>query len=246
MSRRPMGAMLVWLLVLCATARAQPPVSLQLVLAVDASGSVDTGRFTLQKQGYAAAFRSPEVQAAIRGTAVGAIAVMMTQWTGPAMHADVVGWTRIDSASSADRFAAAVNAAPRALRGGGTSISGAIDHAMALFPACRWKSPRRLIDVSGDGINNRGRPVEAARDDAVKAGIVINGLPILALDPELDDYYRRSVIGGPGAFLIVVHGYTQFAEAIRKKLVVEIAGRSPPARAAEPPPAQPHRVSARW
>ena len=207
--------------------RAQTATSLQLVLAVDASGSVNMARFVLQRSGYAAAFRHAAVRSAIRGTATGAIAALMLQWTGPEMQVVTVDWTRIDSDAAADRFADAIDAAPRSLFGGGTSISGAIDFAADQFPRCPYPADRRVIDVSGDGQNNRGRTADAARDAAVQAGIVINGLPILALEPWLDAYYRDHVIGGPGAFLIAAASFEEFAQAIRRKLITEIAELSP-------------------
>ena len=147
----------------------------------------------------------------------------MTQWTGPALQVQVVPWMRISDEASMLAFAGAIEAAPRRLFGGGTSISGAIDHAMTLFPASPFQGGRRVIDVSGDGGNNRGRPSTQARDEAVAAGVGINGLPILALEPNLDDYYRDYVIGGPGAFVVVAQSYDTFAAAILKKLIVEIA-----------------------
>jgi hypothetical protein len=204
-------------------ASAQSGVDLQLVLAVDTSGSVNEARFELQKQGYVAAFRDPRLLAAIRSGTTQSIAVTMTQWTGPALQVQVVPWMRISDEASMRAFAGAIEAAPRRLFGGGTSISGAIDHAMTLFPASPFQGGRRVIDVSGDGGNNRGRPSTQARDEAVAAGVGINGLPILALEPNLDDYYRDYVIGGPGAFVVVAQSYDTFAAAILKKLIVEIA-----------------------
>jgi len=112
---------------------------------------------------------------------------------------------------------------PRQLFGGGTSISGAIDYGATLFEQNSFRANRRVIDVSGDGSNNRGRPVTLARDEAVAAGIGINGLPILALEPDLDRYYYDSVIGGPGAFVVAARNYETFADAILKKLIIEIA-----------------------
>jgi hypothetical protein len=206
---------------------AQTAVDLQLVLAVDASGSVDQVRFELQKRGYVAAFRHARVLEAIRSGPNQAIAVTMMQWTGPSMQVQVTGWTWIGDEESAGAFAAAIERAPRQLFGGGTSISGAIDYAMSLFAATEAKGARRVIDISGDGTNNRGRPVTEARDDAVKAGVSINGLPILALDPDLDQYYLHNVIGGPGAFVVAAASYETFADAILKKLVTEIAGMTP-------------------
>jgi hypothetical protein len=202
-------------------------VDLQLVLAVDASGSVSAERFELQKQGYVAAFRHPKVRDAVNSGAHRAIAVTMVQWTGPILQVQVVGWHRLSDAASIEAFAAAVEAAPRQLFGGGTSISGAIDHAMTLFPKSPYPAERRVIDISGDGPNNRGRPAHLARDEAVAAGININGLPILALEPDLGRYYEDNVIGGPGAFMIAAERYETFAAAILQKLIVEIAGMQP-------------------
>jgi hypothetical protein len=204
-------------------------VDLQLVLAVDASGSVSEARFELQKQGYVAAFRSPHLLKAIGSGTTQSIAVTMVQWTGPALQVQVVPWTLIRDEASMLAFADAIAQAPRRLFGGGTSISGAIDHAMTLFPATTLRGARRVIDVSGDGANNRGRPATQARDDAVSAGATINGLPILALEPSLDLYYRDQVIGGPGAFMVPAESYETFAEAILKKLIIEIAGADMPA-----------------
>ncbi len=206
-----------------ASAAAQGGVNLQLVLAVDASGSVDQVRFELQKRGYVAAFRHPRVLHAIRSGPHQAIAVAMTQWTGPMLQVEVVDWTRVGDERSAEAFAEAIAQAPRQLFSGGTSISGAIDHATTLFPKSRFRGSRRVIDVSGDGSNNRGRAVTSARDEAVAAGIGINGLPILALEPGLDRYYYENVIGGPGAFVVVAKDYDTFADAILKKLITEIA-----------------------
>ena len=214
-------------LLLTPAALAQTGTSLQLVLAVDASGSVNMPRFILQKDGYAAAFRHPAVRSAIRNTATGSIAVMMLQWTGPAMQTIAVDWTLVDSDRAAEAFAAAIDAAPRELFGGGTSISGAIEFSAAQFPRCPFPAERRTIDVSGDGANNRGRRANDARDEAVAAGIVINGLPILALEPWLDGYYRDHVIGGTGCFLIAAASFEEFALAIRRKLITEIAGMPP-------------------
>jgi Protein of unknown function (DUF1194) len=205
-------------------APAQTAVDLQLVLAVDVSGSVNQTRFELQRDGYVAAFRNARVLETIRSGPHQAIAITMVQWTGPALQVHVVPWMRVADADSAEAFAAAVAAAPRQLFGGGTSISGAIDYAATLFRESRFRGTRRVIDISGDGSNNRGRLVNLARDEAVAAEIGINGLPILALEPDLDGYYERNVIGGPGAFVIAAKDYEAFADAILKKLITEIAG----------------------
>ena len=198
-------------------------VDLQLVLAVDVSGSVSDERFVLQKQGYARAFRHWRVLEAIRAGPKGAIAVTMTHWTGPTAQMQVVPWIVITDEASMLAVADAIERATRQLYAGGTSISGAINHAMTLFLQIEAISGRRVINVSGDGANNRGRPAAEARDDAVRAGVTINGLPILALEPNLDQYYLGNVIGGPNAFAIVAETFEAFAEAVLKKLITEIA-----------------------
>ena len=208
---------------LCTLASAQTAVDLQLVLAVDASGSVDHGRFELQQQGYVAAFRDPRVLQAIQSGSRQGIAVTMVQWTGPALQIQVLPWTLINDATTAQAFAAAIAATPRQLFSGGTSISGAIDYAVPLILESPFQGMRRVIDISGDGSNNRGRPAASARDDAVRAGIAINGLPILEREPNLKGYFSEHVIGGPGAFVVAAESYQTFAEAILKKLVREMA-----------------------
>lgn len=206
---------------------AEPQVDVNLVLAVDASGSVSEDRFELQKRGYAAAFRNPKVLAAIRNGNYGAISVSMVQWTGPTLHVVVIPWTTVRDQSSALALAAAIDAAPRRIFGGGTSLSGAIDYGVIMLTASPTTATRQVIDISGDGSNNIGRPAEQARDEAVKLGIRINGLPILTVEPDLDAYYRQFVIGGPGAFVIPARNFDQFADAILRKLIAEISGIAP-------------------
>jgi len=215
--------MLAILALTAAGVRAETQVDLALVLAVDASGSVDMRRFELQKRGYAAAFRNPRVLNAIRSGLNQSIAATMFQWTGPRLQVHVVPWTLIKDEASANAFADAIEAAPRRLFGGGTSISGAIDYGRLLLLQNPFPPTRRVIDVSGDGSNNAGRPVTSARDDAARDGIGVNGLPILAIEPGLDGYYHDYVIGGPGAFMVPADSYDTFADAILKKLITEIA-----------------------
>jgi len=221
----PRGFLAVLLLTLglSSAAPAQTQVDLQLVLAVDASGSVNDTRFELQKQGYAAAFRNPQVIKAIMSGGEQSIAATMMQWTGPFMHVQVVPWTLIKDQASAKGFADSIARSQRELFGGGTSISGAIDQSMLLLSKSPYTSARRTIDVSGDGANTSGRPITGARDDAVREGVSINGLPILSLEPLLDRYYYNNVIGGPGAFMIAAANYENFADAVVKKLILEIA-----------------------
>ena len=209
---------------------AQTAIDLQLVLAVDASGSVDQRRFELQMQGYVAAFRDPRVLRAIQSGATQAIAVTMVQWTGPALQIQVLPWTLINDATTAQAFAAAIMATPRRLFSGGTSISGVIDYAVPLMLESQFKGTRRVIDISGDGSNNGGRSVIRARDEAVAKDVTINGLPILAVEPYLDQYFRDYVIGGPGAFMIVAKDFETFSDAILKKMIIEIAANDAPRR----------------
>jgi Protein of unknown function (DUF1194) len=206
---------------------ARPDVALALVLAVDASGSVSNDRFELQKQGYAAAFRNRRVLNSIQSLTTQSIAVTMMQWTGPELHVQTVDWMLVKDEASVNALADAIEASTRQLFGGGTSISGAIDYSRLLLAASPYLGIRRVIDISGDGANNRGRAVTLARDEAVHDGISINGLPILSLEPDLDHYYYNNVIGGPGAFMVAASSYDTFADAILRKLITEIAGADP-------------------
>jgi hypothetical protein len=217
------GALLLLAVGIGGPARAQTAVDLDLLLAVDASGSVDATRFELQRKGYVAAFRNPRVLEAIRGGGKQSIAVAMFQWTGPLQQAEIVPWTLIKDEASAGVVASLIETTPRQIFGGGTSISGAIDYAMKSFRRNPLQGERRVIDVSGDGANNRGRSVTRARDEAIAADVIINGLPILAWEPDLDYYYKQNVIGGPGAFMIVAKDFDTFADAILRKMINEIA-----------------------
>jgi hypothetical protein len=217
------GALMLVALAFGAPARAQTTVDLHLLLAVDASGSVDYTRFELQRRGYVAAFRNPQVLQAIRGGEHQSVAVAMFQWTGPYLQAQIVPWTQIKDEASANAVASIIETTPRRLFGGGTSISGAIDYSMRWFPQSPFKGERHVIDISGDGSNNGGRSVIRARDEAVAADVNINGLPILAWEPYLDTYYKENVIGGPGAFMIVAKDFDAFSDAILKKMIIEIA-----------------------
>ena len=227
------AAVLFFGLIAAANAQAARPtatateVDVNLVLAIDASGSVDDERFELQKRGFGAAFRDPKVLQAIRAGNHRSIAVAMLQWTGPILQEVMVPWTLVADERSAEILAATIEAAPRRLMGGGTSVSGAIDYSVKMLAASPYRGTRRVIDISGDGSNNLGRPAEQARDEAVQMGIRINGLPILAVEPDLDEYFRKNVIGGPGAFAIPAKNYDQFAEAILRKLITEISLGSP-------------------
>lgn len=201
-------------------------VDLALVLAVDVSGSVSSERFELQRRGYAKAFANPEVVDAIAAGHNHAILVTLVEWSGADHQQQTIGWTLIDGPEAAAAFGSAVAEAPRAFADW-TSISGAIDYAAKLFASADPEAARKIIDVSGDGINNSGRDVAAARADALRAGLTINGLAILWDYPALDVYYRDKVIGGPGAFAVVAHDVSDFGAAVLDKLVREIAGAVP-------------------
>lgn len=218
------------------------PVDLALVLAVNTSGSVSDNRMALQTNGYAAAFRAPQLLGAVRKGRLGRIAASFVQWSNADRQILAVNWTVIDDAASAQGFGRAVAEAVYPTPGW-TSISGAIDYSTSLFAHSLVAPTRRVIDVSGDGPNNDGRPVTAARDAAVAAGITINGLPILELEPRLDSYYRDNVVGGPDAFILAVRDLADFAAAVLRKLLVEVAGGDvPPRRHGRPgPPRLPRR-----
>lgn len=208
-------------------------VDLELILAVDVSRSMDTDEQKLQRDGYVAALTHPDVVGAITQGRHGRIALLYVEWAGPAAQYKVMDWSVIDGSASARVFAAGLAQAPiQRLRG--TSISNSLAFVAPQFENNGYVATRRVIDVSGDGPNNMGIPIEIAREPVIRAGITINGLPIMIKQPvgfasigNLDVYYEDCVIGGFGAFLVVVRSADQFAEAIRRKLVLEIAGPDP-------------------
>lgn len=198
------------------------PVDLELVLAVDVSGSVNEPRYQAQKQGYIEAFRNTLVHDAISAGAIGTIAVTYMEWSGSTQQSQQVGWTSISSAAEADAFADAIAATTRAYSGL-TSISGAIDWSVAAIQGNDYTGTRQVIDISGDGSNNDGRSVTAARDDAVAAGMTINGIAIEEVTAfSLTDYYEDNVIGGPGSFVLTAATFEDFEDAILVKLQREI------------------------
>lgn len=205
-------------------------VDVALVLGADCSGSVRAEHYVLQQRGYAAAFRNRQVMQAIRSGIHGAIAVTYFQWSGYRLQNQLIPWTVLQTEADILRFADQMEAAQRTIFGGGTSPSGAIEFGQQLLDQVPARPARRVIDLSGDGRNNSGPPPQGARDAAARAGITINGLPILHLEPDIDDYYERNVIGGPGAFLVSARDYASFEAAVRRKLILEIAGLPGPAR----------------
>lgn len=213
------------------TAHAAEEVDVELVLAVDVSRSVDAEEMEMQMQGYAAAFRDPRLAEGIAGGPLGAIAVTLFVWSDWNLQQTLVPWMRLDGAASCEAFATALDGASRETYLY-TSISGAMDYAARQFGR-RYQGMRRVVDISGDGVNNSGRPVADARADALGQGIVLNGLAVLDRSPQpsallagippVDEYFRDEVIGGPGAFLMVAEGYEAFAGAVRRKIIREIA-----------------------
>ncbi|HVJ51279.1 MAG TPA: DUF1194 domain-containing protein [Aliidongia sp.] len=210
------------LMPLAAAAPGGSPLDLALVLAVDVSRSVNDTRYNLQRDGYAQAFRDPAVIAAIADNAQQGVAVTLVEWSGVSEQSQLVPWTIITDRASSERFASAVEESERRFAGW-TSISAALDFSSELLKDKAVAARRRVIDVSGDGSNNNGRPIGEARDEAVAAGITINGLPILTVEAALDSYYEANVIGGPGAFIIPTENFETFAKAIQTKLIREIA-----------------------
>ena len=218
---RRIALLCLLLLPAAAPARAEP-VDLELVLSVDSSGSIDAGEFRLQREGYARALTHPDVIAAIKRGPYRAVAITFVEWSGPEIHSQVVGWTKVTGEAEVSRIAATLLSAPRTIFGGGTSLGGAILMATQLLQDNGFEGTRRVIDISGDGPNNRGPIVEGPRRAAVGQGITINGLPILEYDDGLEYYFREFVIGGPGAFVQPAQGFADFARAVRKKLLQEL------------------------
>jgi len=213
------------------SARAATEVDVELILAVDVSRSVDTEEMEMQMRGYAEAFRDPRLAEGIAGGPLGAIAVTLFVWSDWNIQNTLVPWMKLEDHASCERFARAIDGASRETYLY-TSISGAIDYASQQFGQ-RYDGLRRVVDISGDGVSNSGRPLAAARAEALEKGIVLNGLAVLDRSPQpaallaglppVDEYYRDEVIGGPGAFLMVAEGYDAFANAVRRKIIREIA-----------------------
>src|SRR6201999_4452409 len=209
-------------------------VDVQLVLAVDVSYSMDMDELAIQREGYAQAIVSKDFLQALKTGPNGRVAVTYFEWAASTDQKIIIPWRVIDGPESADAVAAEILKTPirRASR---TSISGAINFAMPLFDENNYRGLRRVIDISGDGPNNNGSPVTVARDAALEKGIIINGLPIMVKEPSystmdidnLDYYYEDCVVGGPGSFVISIKDREKFKEAIRTKLLMEVAGRMP-------------------
>jgi hypothetical protein len=221
-------------LALPGTAQTQPgqiPVDLELVLAVDVSLSMDLDELRLQREGYVEAFRDPEVIAAIRANGIGRIGVTYVEWAGVNIQKVTLPWTLIDGEAAASAFADRLSREP-IFRAQKTSITGSLLFASRLFEASGFKGKRKVVDISGDGPNNDGPPVVAARDALIQQGITINGLPITYKEASgwfdlanLDEYYEDCVIGGFASFSIAIRHKREFARAIKRKLLLEISER---------------------
>ncbi len=238
MRKLAMTFVMLWALVASRAGAANKPfeVDVQLVLLNDASTSMDIGELAFQKYGYIEAIKSSQVLRAIHDGALGRIAVTYVTWSGPNNQTTIVPWMLVDGEASAQAFANALDAVPVGNMFKGTSESGALAFAAAAFERSGFVSERRVIDISGDGKNNDGPPVEVIRDALVKSGIVINGLPLMmrtlqvsyagTVAPDLDAYYKACVTGGGGSFVIPVTDIRQFTPTLLRKLEMEIS-RSP-------------------
>jgi hypothetical protein len=212
-------------------------VDVELILAVDVSYSMDMDELAIQREGYAQAIVSKEFLQALKSLPNGRIAITYFEWAASSDQKVIIPWRLIDGPETADAVSNEILKTPirRASR---TSISGAIYFAMPLFDENPYHGLRRVIDISGDGPNNNGAPVTGARDEALAKGITINGLPIMVKEPSystmdidnLDFYYEDCVIGGPGSFVVSIKDREKFKEAIRTKLLLEVAGRTPQRR----------------
>jgi len=221
-------------LLLPSAAMAAEKVDLLLVLAADVSRSIDSAKFQLQRQGYAAALSDPRVLDAVQAGRNGRIGVAFVEWSGAGNQHLLIDWTLIGKADAAKGFGDRLIELPRSFNDR-TAIGGGIQFAMAQLALAPFESVRRTIDVSGDGTNNAGADVTAARDEAVRKGVVINGLVILtehpmAWNPDhtnppggLETYYRNNVIGGPGAFVMVAKNFESFGDAIVSKMIAEVS-----------------------
>src|SRR5204863_1570108 len=222
-----------------APVRAAEQVDLLLVLASDVSRSVDTRKFQLQREGYAAALSNPRVIEAIRSGPNGRIAICFVEWSGATSQKLVIDWSIVSDLASARKIGDQMLELPRSFADR-TSISAGLEFSMSLLERAPFEAPRRTIDVSGDGTNNSGRDIASVRDEVLARGVTINGLVILSdtplpWNPEhtnppggLDGYYRNNVVGGAGAFVMVADNHDSFGQAIVKKLIAEIAWNAPP------------------
>lgn len=219
---RLVGIVLAALVLCCGGPARADQVDVQLVLAIDSSSSVSMDEFYLQLEGYAAAFRHPDLLKAIQSGPERAIAVTLFEWSDPGKQVVNFPWRVLRDEASLNAFADELAVAPRLVVGGETAIGNAVGFATRLFDSSQAAGGRRVIDISGDGMSNSGRDPVDAREEALILGITINGVAILNEEPELEAYYRIFVIGGTGAFALSAQDYSDFQDVIVKKLVREI------------------------
>lgn len=203
-------------------------VDLELILMADGSGSVDDEEFILQRHGYAKALRDPAIIRAIKGGILGRIALSYVEWSGPDLKVPIVNWTMIRNEADIEAVAKALEDHPRELYGGGTAVGDAIVYGADSILGNVYDGTRRVIDISGDGPDRNGMDAADGRAYAMAKRVTVNGLPILAFEGDgLADFFRDNVIGGPGAFYIAARGFKDFFRAVRRKLILEIAGKTP-------------------
>jgi hypothetical protein len=224
-----------------AQAQGSPAVDLELALLVDVSASVSDEEYRLQRDGLAAAFRSPAVIAAVRAAARRGVAIAVIQWADQTNQRVSLDWTLIGGEADALRLAARIASLPRLIHGGHTALGSALAFALREIESNGFAGLRRVIDLSGDGRNNDGHPLRAAREEVIARGITINGLAILNELPLLDRYFRDYLIGGADAFYMVARDYADFAQAMTHKLVREI-GSAPLSRDGLPAPSYKARI----
>jgi hypothetical protein len=206
----------------------QRAVDLELILMADGSGSVDDEEFILQRFGYAKALRDPAIIRAIKGGILGRIALSYVEWSGPELKVPIINWSVIRNKAEIDAFAKTLEDHPRELFTGGTAVGDAIVYGAKSILGNVYDGTRRVIDLSGDGPDRNGMDAVDGRNYAVAKRITVNGLPILAFKGDgLAEFFRDNVIGGPGAFYVAASGFKDFFSAVRRKLILEIAGRTP-------------------
>tara|TARA_Y100001936_G_scaffold246262_1_gene289888 strand:- start:49176 stop:49931 length:756 start_codon:yes stop_codon:yes gene_type:complete len=212
-----------------ANAQKRVPVDLELILMADGSGSVDDDEFIIQRQGYAKALRHPDIWHGISSGILRRIALSYVEWSGPELQIPIIKWTLIEKKSDLDAFAKKLETLPRELYSGGTAIGNAILYGANSIKSNRFDGTREVVDLSGDGWDRNGMPAAEGRDQAVKMGITVNGLPVLDEDRiGLDKFFVSDVIGGRGAFSIPANGFKDVFFAIRRKLILEISGKPVP------------------
>ncbi len=203
---------------------AQDIVDLALVLAVDCSYSVDSVEYRLQMEGLARAFRTSKVIDAIKNGPSGRIAVSVVQWSDSKNQVIAIPWTIISGEQSAARLSQRLSQAPRQTAAGGTSITTMIKKGITMLSRLPFYAERKVIDISADGRNNNGGDPRALRNLVAASGITINGLAIINEVITLDKYFENRITGGPGNFVIVANDYNAYAQAIERKLILEILG----------------------